>query len=972
MSLHIKSYRFLYSLLFIFSTVMVGELTFQHSVSASSIPPDIQAQAVSECNTATAEYGSVYWQAQISWVSPVGNPAVDSSATPVSSGNTVNLQWNVGNYWCYGAGNHGTDPTYVEATNFNPKSATTTGGTVTIQVPPAVNCGQTEDCVSTSVAWSQGAIPLVLSPQPTASSVTITINWQAINQFPPNPNGIYECVGADVGPPTTYARGYHRHSISDFNGGFPCGVQSTSYMVLLKPSGGGPPPPPPPPPPLQPPCPTPPWLSPYSTVDVNLPNAPQPAGTSPSAPSGPSTSPDQYYYQATPGQWEITQAHDQYASPTSITWQPQGYQSSSQFTMDYSHYVFRYQYDDHVTTIYYNQHYTQTQYVSASSPSYYQCNGYTSSTSTCWQTDYYYSGCETYDATTNTCTTYWPCSSPYSGTNGNCYYTYSYQGTAMYDYNSGTPAPTLTSSTTYSGAPTLPEICPRNYNVLPPSNTDVTQVSLYGPSPDQPNQVTVQTNTTVNFMLLHGYNPAYPIRHPMQVNGINYLGTYLIEHADHSPPTPVGPTPDHQDFNIGSTYQDNGDVSHPYPSTFGVSMPPLEVGDQVCAEFTDTPKQGEMDENGNQISGSGSQDSSRIPQVCSGPVTDIPYTRFYGNDVISGIKFAGSPLNCNPSSAGLVGYSSGGTRARGTGSQFAAMSLGQISYFASAFLRSASANPTSVNGLSFANTTGGYGGYFNSSSSGCPTLYNYYAQKTTNNNIITNVHPGGNTYDVSTVSGQAQISMPGSVLTITGNSIQGVHVLYVNGDVYIPSNLNFGTNGSFDTTTGKVSNVPSLYIIALGNIYIGPGVTHLDGVYVAENQCDAGGTSCGPASGGIINTCSYIPNNNAPANPTGSFSTGTLYSACDNQLTVTGALVAHDVKLERAHASFRNSKKGENPLSGSIHDCSVGNGPMPQPSAPDCSAEVFNFDPGIYLGDPNFGASQKNNYDQALSLPPVL
>jgi len=142
-------------------------------------------------------------------------------------------------------------------------------------------------------------------------------------------------------------------------------------------------------------------------------------------------------------------------------------------------------------------------------------------------------------------------------------------------------------------------------------------------------------------------------------------------------------------------------------------------------------------------------------------------------------------------------------------------------------------------------------------------------------------------------------------------------------------------------------------LVATGNIYIDPGVKELDGVYIAKND-DSGDK-------GNIYTCSVKTGGTFTPEPA-----KTLYSNCDNQLTVVGSFVADQVNLMRTYGTLKNSTTGTN----------CDNKGVTSSTRPTCAAEVFDFSPEVYLSNPaiesqggNGGATQ---YDSIESLPPVL
>lgn len=694
-----------------------------------------------------------------------------------------------------------------------------------------------------------------------------------------------------------------------------------------------------------------------------LPNAPNPGGAS--VPSS-SSSEGSVFVLGTPGGFQITSAYDQYQpNPTTITWTPWSSNSntyfSNPFTLNYYNYIAQYPYDDHATTINYTQEYTMQEYI-ADTPIYnYYCSGGGTPMS-CAYTVQTPSGCT---GTACTSTTEYGTLEEYTT------YGYSPVGSTYQDLSFAT-----------TSGPAFPEWCPRNFEVLPPTNTDVNGVSIRAnkSTPDQPNSVTINTQTTVYFDATAAWWIQNAVRHPFSVNPINYTGNYYIEPASGGYQVPFN-SPDNQTFNIVGTTSP-GNVTYPYNPSFPVSAPPLQVGDQICAQFSDSPQSGQTDENGNitYINSYGPVNSSQIPSnnTCSNPVANYPYSRAYGNDVMTGTNFSGAPVDQCNSTASIIASISPDSFAqpRGSGTQFADLALGQIQNYASAFLRSAT--ETAINGLSLANTTGGYGGEY---STACQPIYNYYLNR--NQNLTPVPVNDGQTYGVTDNSGAVSLNFinnSGNYITLVSNSgnsdtkITGQHVIYINGNVFIPNNITYHTSSiTYNASDGTVSNVPNLYVIASGNIYIGPNVTNLDGVYVAQSSCDWSNSN--PCTGGTINTCSD-PSGVASAsqsNGSDNFPPADLFVNCTNQLVIRGSLVGHNVKLERTYASMRNSVGGENPLSGQLHDCSAGNGQTFSPPAQntDCSAEVFNFDPLNYLGNPNFSANGYN-IDSIISLPPVL
>ena len=122
--------------------------------------------------------------------------------------------------------------------------------------------------------------------------------------------------------------------------------------------------------------------------------------------------------------------------------------------------------------------------------------------------------------------------------------------------------------------------------------------------------------------------------------------------------------------------------------------------------------------------------------------------------------------------------------------------------------------------------------------------------------------------------------------------------IFVKGDVYISSNITYNTAGWVMNNNTKT--IPSFVLHTNGNIYIAPGVTQLDGLYVAEPKADASGNIITPKTRGAIYTCGTA----AYAPVTGT----TTHTTCKNQLTVHGSFVAEHVNLMRTYGTMRNEK----------------------------------------------------------------
>ncbi len=287
-----------------------------------------------------------------------------------------------------------------------------------------------------------------------------------------------------------------------------------------------------------------------------------------------------------------------------------------------------------------------------------------------------------------------------------------------------------------------------------------------------------------------------------------------------------------------------------------------------------------------------------------------PYLSVYSGDIAAGAYQQDGRSGCQTNgSAGITSWNhDSNTDYSGAGAEAGAYAVAHIKSFASAL---GTANPLR---LSFANTTsaasgsGNYGGDFGAAS--LPTSCNF----------MSDVGGGASTPSLPTTDGYGDSSYSG-------------HQTYVvrNQDVYISSDVRYGNQAA--TSAG---DIPRFKLVVVGgSIYIGAGVTELDGLYVA--MPNSGG------SGGTIYTCATGLGSAVP--------TSQLYNRCNNKLTVYGAFAAKQVQFLRASGSLKDSKTTDAWQSNS-------------------SAETFVYSPEMWLPD---GSGSKNlNYDAILGLPPVL
>lgn len=303
-------------------------------------------------------------------------------------------------------------------------------------------------------------------------------------------------------------------------------------------------------------------------------------------------------------------------------------------------------------------------------------------------------------------------------------------------------------------------------------------------------------------------------------------------------------------------------------------------------------------------------------------VANKPYLKVYGGDVTAGSGLETAPDTCtNNTDAAIVAWnrnSSGGYA--GAGAQYAAFALRAITDFATAQGNAAGAPAPS--GLAFANTAtnvalGNFGGTFGS----VTCIADYYARKPS----TTAAMP----IDVSAMVTNAY-GATGAVSLTGGTVNRGERIsVYVDGDVFINSNITYADDWSYD-------NVPLFQLVVKGNIYISSTVTQLDGLYVAQQDGGAGG---------VMYTCAT-----AMAPPA---LTGTFFNTCNSRLTVNGAFVANSVEFLRTRGTLSQSLANEDSTASS-------------------AGEVFNFNPSLWMVQPLDDSGRVDQYDAITSLPPVL
>lgn len=317
-------------------------------------------------------------------------------------------------------------------------------------------------------------------------------------------------------------------------------------------------------------------------------------------------------------------------------------------------------------------------------------------------------------------------------------------------------------------------------------------------------------------------------------------------------------------------------------------------------------------------------------------------------DIVAGMTLPNADTGvCSAvdTSAGIAGWNQAQSTTPdfiGSGGNLGAMALHAIQGYATG---TAGAGGGTGGGISFANSpagsysytndTGRFGGNFGGYVTSCAP--DYYAQRLTESPLQPIPPSSMNSWNGAYV-GTGNVTISGA-----NNLPQSRHIrVYVDGNVRITGNITF-TNG-LSVDLADRDRIPSVWIIATGNIYVDPSVTELNGIYVAQGKstsADTGGFySCIPASSAFT---SFVPG-------TSSYD----YNACSaNTLTVNGSVIAKRLVLTRSRGSVGST-------------------------VAQTYAEVFNYSPLVWLSPTGIGGSSAgtddlgNDYQSITSLPPVL
>jgi hypothetical protein len=281
---------------------------------------------------------------------------------------------------------------------------------------------------------------------------------------------------------------------------------------------------------------------------------------------------------------------------------------------------------------------------------------------------------------------------------------------------------------------------------------------------------------------------------------------------------------------------------------------------------------------------------------------------------------------------------------KGASAQLGILALGPIQEFESYGLNSAD------NTLKFANTAATKGEF--ATPHACPL--DYWSDYSTslggkNANLSS---PSWNNDGDFRLNGNGLISPGKYYLPRPGGSGNFPHDrklrLFVNGDLLIRDNI-VETKSS---TWSDISAMQSITLIVLGDIKIHKDVTRIDANLIAQPN---------GASGGTISTCSEDENSDVSQN--------LLYSDCNNQLTINGAVVAKTIKWQRTFGSRSDADNSEYP-GGPANVCNINVGSQSTNNV--CASEVINFTPEVYMSGGVSNGREQFQTDAISILPPIL
>ena len=288
-------------------------------------------------------------------------------------------------------------------------------------------------------------------------------------------------------------------------------------------------------------------------------------------------------------------------------------------------------------------------------------------------------------------------------------------------------------------------------------------------------------------------------------------------------------------------------------------------------------------------------------------IAKSPYVQFIG-DVWAGGGFAAvAPGDCkigaNITTVTRSRALTGDGTTPGSGTTYGAFALGKITNFGSASMARVAASGMGDN-WTFSNINSGNLGYFGAAQHCIPDYISSYASAPPQGAGVINVSGG--------VSGAWRV---GGDSTFHGTMTPGRQKVYV-----VTGNVTIDADLQYPPTFGSAADIPSLVIIATGNIYIRSNVTQMDGIFIAR---------------GTVYTC------HPKVEPA-------TITTCNGKLTVNGSISSNRLDLFRTAGADGST-----------------------PATQKAAAEVFNLSPEVYLKNAlNLNGKTTLNTATIRELPP--
>ena len=240
--------------------------------------------------------------------------------------------------------------------------------------------------------------------------------------------------------------------------------------------------------------------------------------------------------------------------------------------------------------------------------------------------------------------------------------------------------------------------------------------------------------------------------------------------------------------------------------------------------------------------------------------------------------------------------------------------------------------------LNFANTTANAAsGVFGGQSGQSQCMQNYWITRPTASEITDQIVDIGALSDVvrAYYVKQSNSAVP---VVLTGRVANGHSVaIYVEGDVFIKPDAS-GRFGYDTSGWGSANMIPSLYVVAHGNINISSNAKSLEGSYIAVPTSD---------SSGRINTCTN------PITMQLFTVSADIVSQCNKQLVIRGTFSAKHINFMRTYGTLKDAVSKE-----------------PIESSKAAELFVYNIE-NMLATQPTRGIS-RYTYDSITALPPSL